>query len=265
MLALNDVHRSQPIYLCGTHVAKIGRSPAASTSGTSSPESAPVPSSSKVPAANSKSVANTPRRRRYPYILLLLAILALAGVFLGPRLFRTIPQQSSKPAPIAEPPKVTASSKLPQKAPRKAPPKDEPAAPHKRSQPVPKQAVPNRTTQPPKRSVPTANVAAKGTVAQRVLPDVPKSASDTIRGTILVSVRVQVDASGNVEDTKLVFPGPSRYFARLAVESARRWKFNPPVVAGQDSPSEWLIRFYYTRQATKAAATQAVSAGTPRK
>ena len=157
---------------------------------------------------------------------------------------------------ITEAQKKMGSSKLPEKAPRKV----QVAAPPERSQPVP-----NSNTQLPKQSLPSANVAAEGTIARQVLPDVPKSASDTIRGTILVSVKVQVDASGNVAHAELVVPGPSRYFARLAVDSTPRWKFNPPVVAGQGSQSEWLIRFYFTREATKAVATEAVSAGTPRK
>jgi TonB family protein len=256
MLALNDVHRSEPIYLCGTHAAETGRSRVVSTSGIKSSEPAPVGISSKGPAANANSVLNAQQRRRYRYVLLLVAGLALAGVLFGPRLFRTIHLRSRKPAVVAEAQKGMGSSTLPQKAPRK----DQVAVPQE-----PSQAVPAGNTQLDKRALPTANVAAEGTIARQILPDVPKTASDTIRGTILVSVKVQVDASGNVERTELVLPGPSRYFARLAVESAQRWKFNPPVAAGQGSQSEWEIHFYFTREATKADATESVSAGTPRK
>jgi TonB family protein len=256
MLALNDVHRSEPIYLCGTHAKEIGRSTVAGTSGIQSSESASVRISSKRPAANSNGVLQAPQRRRYLYILLLVASLALAGGLLGPRLFRRIPLRSKKPAAIAEVRKGMGSSTLPQKAPRK----DQAAMPQERSQ-----AVSNRNTQLRKQSLQTAKVAVGGTIASQVLPDVPKSASDTIRGTILVSVKVRVDASGNVEHTEPVLPGPSRYFARLATESAQHWKFNPPVVAGQASQSEWVIRFYFTRKATSADATEAVSLGTPRK
>ena len=256
MLALNDVHRSEPIYLCGTHAAEIGRSAVVSTSGIKSSESAPVRISSEGPAANSNGVPNAQRGKRYLYILLLVATLALTGGLFGPRLFRRILPRSRKPAVVAEPRKEMRSSTLPQKAPRKV----RPAVAQERSQ-----AVPNRTTQLPKRSLQIANVAVEGTIARQVLPDVPKSASDTIRGTILVSVKVQVDATGNVEHAELVFPGPSRYFARLAAESAQRWKFNPPVVAGQSSQSEWVIRFYFTRAGAKADATESVRAGTPQK
>jgi TonB family protein len=256
MLALNDVQRSQPIYLCGTHATEIARSTVVSTSGIKSSESAPVAIRSQGTAANSDSVLNARQGRRHRYILLLVASLALAGGLFGPRLFRRNLLRSKKPAVIAEAQKGAGSSALPQKEPRE----DQGAVPQERSQ-----AVPNGNTQLPKRPLQTADVSVEGTIARQVLPNVPKSASDTIRGTILVSVKVQVDASGDVQHTELVLPGPSRYFAHLAVESAQHWKFNPPVVAGQGSQSEWVIRFYFTREATKAVATEDVSAGAPQK
>src|SRR6266568_2726377 len=67
----------------------------------------------------------------------------------------------------------------------------------------------------------------KGAVLQQVLPRVSPSARNTIEGKIRVLVRVEVDPSGNVTDAKLVSAGPSKYFARLALESARDWKFTP--------------------------------------
>ncbi len=265
MLALHDVHRAEPIYLCGTHAREIGLSATASASETKSPESAPLRITFKPPAANSSSALDAPHGRRRWYILLLVAGLALAGGLLGPRLFRGSPVRSRKPVAMAKPRKAPAGNTLPQKAPRK----DQAAAPQKQSQPVPKQPAPKRSTrknaQPATRSVQSADVAAKGTIARRVVPDVPKSASNTIRGTILVSVRVQVNAKGDVEHTELVFRGPSRYFARLSIEAARRWKFHPPVIAGKNSPSEWLIRFYFTRKATSADASVELRAGTRRK
>jgi TonB family protein len=256
MLALNDVQRSQPIYLCGTHAAEIGHSAVVSTSGIKSLESAPVRITSEGPAPNSDSALKPQQGSRYRYILLLVAILALAGVLFGPRLFRRYQPPPRKPAVIAEARNKMATSTLPRKAPRK----DQAAAPQERSL-----AVPDTNTQLPKQSLQPANVAVEGTIARQALPDIPKPASDTIRGTILVSVKVQVDASGNVEHAELVVPGPSKYFARLAAEAAQRWKFNPPVVAGRGSRSDWVIRFYFTREATKAVATEAVSAATPQK
>ncbi len=256
MLFLNDVHRSEPIYLCGKHAAEIGRSASVSPGGIQSSESSPVRIGSKGPVVGSNSVLDAKKGRPYRYILLLVAGLALAGSLLGPRLFRKVPLRSGKPAVIAEVQKRMASSTLPQKSPQEV----QAAVPQDRSQ-----AVLKGTAQLHKRPLHTAKVAVKGTIARQVLPHVPKSASNTILGTIFVSVKVQVDASGNVERTELLFPGPSRYFARLAVESAQRWKFIPPVVAGQDSQSEWVIRFYFTREATKAIASEGVGPARRRK
>ena len=256
MLFLNDVHRSEPIYLCGKHAAEVGRSTSVSPGGIQSSESSSFRISSEGPVAGSNSALDAKKGRPYLYILLLVGGLALAGGLLGPGLFRRVTRRSAKPAVTAEVQKRMASSTLPQKAPQKV----QAALPQERSQPLFE-----RHSQLHNRPNPVAKVAVKGAIARQVLPDVPKSASNTIRGTIFVSVKVQVDASGNVERTELLFPGPSRYFARLAVESARRWKFIPPVVAGQDSQSEWVIRFYFTREATRAVATEVLGPARRRK
>lgn len=259
MLGLKDAHRNEPIYLCGTHAEEIGLSTAAKKGGNKSPESTPVRNSSKTPAANANNAINGRRSQRYLYILLVVAGLAFAGGLFGSKLFRRTPPRSRKSAATAGTPKRMESPALPQKAPGKI----QAALPQGRSPSAPKKNIRLHT-----RSLQVANVTVKGTIAAQALPNVPRDASNTIRGTIIVSVRVQVDASGNVTHTDLVVSGPSRYFARLAVEAAQRWKFNPPVVDGKRSQSEWLIRFYYTREATRADATEDVknvSAGTPAK
>jgi TonB family protein len=90
-------------------------------------------------------------------------------------------------------------------------------------------------------------------VLHEEIPDVPRRNRDTIRGRIKVSVRVTVDSSGNVVDESLVKPGPSKYFARLATEAARKWKFVP---AGNHDSRKWLLQFEFTRGgATGHAAT----------
>ena len=90
---------------------------------------------------------------------------------------------------------------------------------------------------------------ATGTVVEQVLPTIPKSARNTIEGHIRIGVRVSVDGSGNVINTKLVSPGPSQYFARLTNEAAHKWKFKP-AEAGDPSTREWLLKFEITRKAT---------------
>jgi TonB family protein len=81
-------------------------------------------------------------------------------------------------------------------------------------------------------------------VLHEVIPDVPRSARDTIHGRIKVAVRVTVDSSGNVVGETLENHGPSKYFARLAADAARKWKFAP--ASNQDS-RKWLLRFEFTR------------------
>jgi TonB family protein len=84
-----------------------------------------------------------------------------------------------------------------------------------------------------------------GRVLQRVMPDVPKKASDTIWGTVRVGVKVRVDASGNVTQAELESAGPSRYFARLSLEAARKWHFAPPMRDGRGMASVWILHFGY--------------------
>ena len=89
---------------------------------------------------------------------------------------------------------------------------------------------------------------AHGEVVQEILPDVFPRARSSIHGRVPVSVRVEVDPSGNVADATLESAGPSQYFADLAVKAARRWKFAPA-----DSPRAWILRFEFTRAGTKVA------------
>lgn len=96
----------------------------------------------------------------------------------------------------------------------------------------------------------------QGHVTRRALPRVPKSASDTIWGTVRVSVIVDVDPRGRVVEAKFDSPGPSKYFARLSMAAAKDWKFNPPRVGGMIVPSEWVINFGYTNTDTLANATE---------
>lgn len=89
---------------------------------------------------------------------------------------------------------------------------------------------------------------------QRVVPNVPQSASDTIQGTVRVSVRVKVDASGNVVGADLGYPGSSKYFARLSLEAAQHWKFAPSdQVAGRN----FVLHFEFKNSGARAFATRA--------
>lgn len=94
---------------------------------------------------------------------------------------------------------------------------------------------------------------ARGDVVHRVMPNVPREASDTIWGTVRVGVRVNVDQLGNVVGAEFDSAGPSKYFAGLSMAAAREWRFRPPTMNGANVPSEWVIHFGYTK--TESIAT----------
>lgn len=102
----------------------------------------------------------------------------------------------------------------------------------------------------------SASSASQAEVLEQVLPDASEKALASIHGTVRVSVRVQVDPTGNVSDARLDSPGPSQYFADLALKAARRWQFTSPEVNGHSVPSEWLIRFHFTPSGPKAIPAQ---------
>jgi len=90
----------------------------------------------------------------------------------------------------------------------------------------------------------TAAPVAASPVLHEEIPSVSRRARESVRGQIKVAVRVTVDRAGNVVAENLEVRGSSRYFARLANEAARKWKFAPA-----DSPSarEWLVQFEFSR------------------
>ena len=116
-------------------------------------------------------------------------------------------------------------------------------------------AAPSPT--PPPRRAAMSRAAVGGGVARQVLPDVPRSASGTIHGKVRVGVRVHVDAAGKVTGAELESAGPSKYFANLAEKAARNWEFSPPSADGQPAPSDWILRFEFSPDDTKATATRA--------
>jgi TonB family protein len=89
--------------------------------------------------------------------------------------------------------------------------------------------------------------SASGEVLSRSMPDVPDKASNTIHGTVGVAVRVDVDATGAVTQAELAIRGPSAYFARLALEASRNWKFKAPQPEGRPVPSTWLLHYAFRR------------------
>jgi serine/threonine protein kinase len=96
--------------------------------------------------------------------------------------------------------------------------------------------------------VPTAIPAptpAPNTMLHQEIPDISRRARDSIHGHIKVVVRVSVDRSGNVVAESLESRGSSRYFARLATDAAKKWKFAP----SEDATNrKWLLQFEFSRE-----------------
>ncbi|MFY9725793.1 MAG: TonB family protein, partial [Bryobacteraceae bacterium] len=84
-------------------------------------------------------------------------------------------------------------------------------------------------------------------VVDRFVPEVPGEILGTIRGIVTVRVRVTVDRSGSVVDAVLDSRPGSKYFDRVAVNAARRWRFQPASDAGQDAEGTRLLRFEFRR------------------
>lgn len=194
-----------------------------------------------------RQVADRPKKsvKRGRYVVPAFAVgLTLAVLVVGMNLFN---RQPAQPAPSAtlERPGTEKQAQTP------AQPETQPSA---RATLTKASDVRNITPPTPRepRAAPATGDLVPGQVVQQVLPDVPRSASDTIRGTVRVTVRVRLDSAGGVSGDELVSAGPSRYFARLASDAARRWKFSPAQRDGQAVPSAWLLRFEFTQGGTRA-------------
>jgi len=99
---------------------------------------------------------------------------------------------------------------------------------------------------------PKASIAASlPTVLHQEIPDLSRSARESIRGVIKIAVRVIVDRSGNVVGATLDNRGSSKYFARAALDAAWKWKF---AQATDQASRVWLLHFEFTRAGTTAHA-----------
>jgi TonB family protein len=103
---------------------------------------------------------------------------------------------------------------------------------------------------PPPSSAAVDETASPSEVHKEI-PDVPRRASQTIRGHVKVSVRVIVNPDGTVFAALTDERGPSRYFERLAIEAAKKWTF-PPV--DTEAQRIVLLRFDFAREGTTARA-----------
>jgi TonB family protein len=173
-----------------------------------------------------KGEVRTPVRRRLGRgaLLLILGVVAVLLGWVGFSVFRT------DPAPTPAATERVASTETQSPAPVPAPSE---AAPVVSDEPLPKRATPPSPI-------------------NEVVPDVPRSARETIRGTVRVSVRVIVAKDGTVLAAIPEDSGPSRYFARLAIEASKKWTFTP---TDSEEQRIMLVRFNFTRAGTTARAS----------
>jgi TonB family protein len=225
------------------------------------------------------------------------AVVVLGAIFTLPKIFRRVSEPtvstaaSSVPSTDARPassstspaPAAPATSNKVSSAP-KAPPATLPSSsagasptdPFAESstkssldrESAPKSARPSESTPAPavihtkSTSAPIAPISStdspdRGEVLDQVLPQASSKALATIHGTVRIVVRAHVDAAGNVSSADLDAPGPSKYFADLALRAAQNWKFSSPVSEGRSQSSQWLIRFEFTPTGATAFPTQA--------
>lgn len=85
-----------------------------------------------------------------------------------------------------------------------------------------------------------------------VSPEVSRDVLDRMKGRVFVTVRVLVDPAGDVIGVFMESAGSSRYFARVAEEAAREWKFAP---VGERGTRVWLLRFEFSRDGINSRAT----------
>ena len=106
---------------------------------------------------------------------------------------------------------------------------------------------PPATVETPKASI----AASLPAVLHQEMPDLSRSARESIRGVIKIAVRVIVDRSGNVVAATLDNRGSSKYFARAAIDAAWKWKFSQ---AADQASRVWLLHFEFTRAGITAHA-----------
>jgi TonB family protein len=121
--------------------------------------------------------------------------------------------------------------------------------------PQPPVAAAQTATPAPQSPAPATPVVVgppiKGDVAERVLPEVLPSAQASIDHQVNVGVRVTVDETGNVSNATFESAGPSKYFARQAMQAAQRWRFKPAQADGKPLSSAWILRFHFTQSGTE--------------
>jgi TonB family protein len=122
------------------------------------------------------------------------------------------------------------------------------------AQPMAPAILPSPSAPPPAVVMerPRTNVPSLATVVHQEIPDVPRSARESVRGVIKIAVRVSVDRSGSVVAATVEHRASSKYFDRAATDAATKWKFSQ---APESTTRAWLLHFEFTRTGTAVHAT----------
>ena len=78
----------------------------------------------------------------------------------------------------------------------------------------------------------------------------------TVKAGKLVAQFHSPQAIFRASRSELESRGPSKYFARAALQAAQDWKFKPATVDGRGVLSTWILRFEFTRSGTAIVPTQ---------
>jgi TonB family protein len=187
-------------------------------------------------AAPSSEAGDQKKSAKWPYAVALAAVVVVAALILKPKPQAPVFSPESRTG-MSAPHEEAAAGSGATEAPSSAPAEPEELASDQGSN-----------------DEMLTKAGTRGGVLRRVVPRVSPGARHTITGKIRVLVKVEVDAEGNVTQARLQSAGPSKYFARLALEAARGWKFKPVLENGQAVASEWVVRFGFSRRRTEGSA-----------
>src|SRR3984885_10040464 len=127
--------------------------------------------------------------------------------------------------------------------------------PHDSARPVAAPIASQQSFAPAPAPSPAPVQSAGSPVLHEEFPAISHSTRESIHGQIKVAVSVTVDRAGNVVAENLEVHGSSKYFARLASDAARKWKFVP----GDRPARGWLlVQFEFSRSGVTGQAVPQV-------
>lgn len=212
-------------------------------------EQAPaVPRRSTLPAVEPRQVVRTPDETQKNRTAEQTAAASPGKTFTPPAPSPRVPQLAMPAAvDVAAAPDLRGAPVVPLSQPGMTTPVPPP--------PDQRQIVPPGGTRPPSESRPPAASSTQAPAliqaalpVKQVQPQVPKILGQALLRSQIVEVMVGIDAKGSVTSaSSRTYTGAAEHLARLAVEAARSWKFQPARRNGQAISSELVIRFTFDK------------------